>query len=614
MSLKVTKRKSADYTLGAATEQGPLLQKRAKFRPDRFAENDFEVEKAKRLSAATAEKLDSSARAFPLLECGRFLRALTSQQTEIHELAIQHFQGKKPRCPTFTEKSLQRMCLPNNSTKALKIIDIPELGKGVFLSRSAKPIEKGRVLGIYEGEIQVIYQYQNETTSRYKWTLFDFDLESEDGIDPALKGWSEVVDGEIRRNFSAFVNACHPDHPEEANVEPRICLLKALDGSKTLQILYVASQKISEGEQLLVNYNWPYFENSGLSPLRITPTTYRLDDKDLLTFIKPEFSEDGATSSSSSSRKKSFLIPLLEESYIDLTRDEEELSSSPTPFSSSSSTQPSSRSSSSLPKDADDYKEEPSIPAQLPDASSWSSAPPPQALPALTLSSWSSAPLPPQAHPALTLSSWSSAPPSYAHPAMVLSSLPPYAQPVSFLPPPRNVLPAPIASSANVLQSSARRPYVRHPILPWALPQATAQVTTPRLTKEEVSQRIEKIKAFLRALNLVCEREVEELRAALSSLVFPESLFSTFFNKIRDAVSLPDSVSDKEIARKSALVLREKLHYFIKILWGKEEETASCFELLYSEGAPLWWTQTHGYFVKIFTKLENCHRPSVNYA
>jgi hypothetical protein len=486
MSLSV-KRRSAETPFIETPVPFKRLKRAAVHPPSRYEDSDPALEKALRVSREALEKPAQAPRARKPLNCGRFEKALTAKHREIHERIVQYLH--KAKTTYVTELDLRRMCLPKDPStqvpKNLRIVEVPGLGKGVFLSRFAKSIKVKDTIGIYEGTIHLIYKYRSEEISAYKWTLFDYALEREEGQCPveALKGWSEVVDGGKTLSFTALINACHPDHPEDANVAPHLVLLTAPDGSVSVQLLYVTLRPILPGEQLLVDYGKAYFKNLEIIPLRVTPCSYTLNDQETLAIEAPQSSSSSSSSSSSRSsapldddddNKESLpnvteapvlpppsnagprLLPLLRIPICSYTLNDQgplaiEASQSSSPSSSSSS----SRSSASL-DDDDDNKE------SLPNA---------------------------------------------------------IEAPV--LPPPSNAEPRSL-------------PPLRIPIF-------------GKLTLEEIDRRIEKIKTFLLHLGLV-DRPMQELRTALQTLEFPKGLFNFFYEEIKRALRTSSSPSERDLA------------------------------------------------------------------
>ena len=118
--------------------------------------------------------------------------------------------------------------------------------KGVF---AKKTIRKGQVIGVYGGELLPIHGLQEKD----KEYLFEF---------PGTPFSAWAIDGAFKGNFTRFMNHCDPKKENVSSVEffyegiPRV--------------IFIASQKIDPGMQLMYDYGDTYWEEKGINPSELS--------------------------------------------------------------------------------------------------------------------------------------------------------------------------------------------------------------------------------------------------------------------------------------------------------------------------------------------------------
>lgn len=185
----------------------------------------------------------------------------------------------KTVCEEVKEKGL-----PSN----LVLKKLPgKLGHGIFLHPDAQPIKKDTLIGPYSGILSMVPQNESNDSAFTFSPLTDIKLtKSEQKIfDPKSvyrpnRLYCIDIEALKEGNFIRFVN-----HSYEPNVAAHIYSVKKNSlgvEEAVLEVWYVACKTIKPGEQLLVNYegdDGSYWENLGIKPIKITPQTYKLNDK-----------------------------------------------------------------------------------------------------------------------------------------------------------------------------------------------------------------------------------------------------------------------------------------------------------------------------------------------
>ncbi len=159
-----------------------------------------------------------------------------------------------------------------------------ELGHGIFLHPSAKPLLKGQVIAPYAGTVTLAPQNQDDESSYAFDLLSDIILTKEEHALLDKKRpyhprrlYALVLDAAKHGNFTRFIN-----HSEQPNVDARYMKIPANGFGLVpapLEIIYVAKKMILPGEQLLVSYEdeeESYWGPLKIKPFPMTPQTFRL--------------------------------------------------------------------------------------------------------------------------------------------------------------------------------------------------------------------------------------------------------------------------------------------------------------------------------------------------
>lgn len=154
------------------------------------------------------------------------------------------------------------------------------IGRGVFLHPTARPIEKGEIIGPYAGEVSLVAQNDLDDADYAFDPVVDLLLTKEEQkrYDPKNKYhprryYAFKLDAKRKGNFTRFIN-----HSYKPNV---IAYLASTPGMP-YQIIYVAKKKIQPGHQLLVSYedgDKSYWGAIGIEPFPMTSSTFRIDKR-----------------------------------------------------------------------------------------------------------------------------------------------------------------------------------------------------------------------------------------------------------------------------------------------------------------------------------------------
>lgn len=170
-----------------------------------------------------------------------------------------------------------------------KIDDI--IGNGVFLSPDARPIPPNTLIGFYPGK-PICYPSKRWNKSPYLWVVFEKLQEryrkryreiaqqynanlsekekASQGIPPLSNNDILCLDLDCLhvKNYTATFN----HSKQAANAEGKIFF----DEKKNAQVLFVTTQKVKPGHEILINYGEKYLEALGVPPVSLTPSTYLL--------------------------------------------------------------------------------------------------------------------------------------------------------------------------------------------------------------------------------------------------------------------------------------------------------------------------------------------------
>jgi hypothetical protein len=167
-----------------------------------------------------------------------------------------------------------------------------DLGSGAFLSSSAKPIEKGSILGIYSGEYKIYnLDHLEGIDLSYAFELTEIIYLDEEehlkffgNLDQFVPNGDYVIycDAKNKGNWTRFLN----HGGKAANCLARLvrCPLLTEGEEKTEQWIVVVEtvKKIKPGEQLLLNYGSNYWKKDGIVPKPVTPTTFKLKNETII--------------------------------------------------------------------------------------------------------------------------------------------------------------------------------------------------------------------------------------------------------------------------------------------------------------------------------------------
>ena len=217
---------------------------------------------------------------------------------ELIEFALYKAKKRKEIIPRATDKNLKTLkealqAMDKNAVpprfilKKLGKKQDKNLGRGIFLSPHAKPIERGETIAPYSGIVFLAPQNADDS-SDYAFALFS-DLKltklEQKKWDPKRRFnpkrlYSIDLDAAREGNFTRFIN-----HSEEPNVEARLVRIpKNTLGieSAPFELLYIAKKKILPGQQLLVCYEGEdksYWGALNIKPFAMSPHTFLLKRK-----------------------------------------------------------------------------------------------------------------------------------------------------------------------------------------------------------------------------------------------------------------------------------------------------------------------------------------------
>jgi|SRR5579862_224514 len=210
---------------------------------------------------------------------------------ELRKILSREMRKQKVVFPKISRKELKQLV---RVSKTIEERGLPEylvckklgqdLGYGIFLHPDAKPIEKGRLLASYAGEISLICQSEPDDGTYAFTPVENMELKKEEQaffdkkhVFRSKRLYSLKVDGLKKGNFTRFIN-----HSEAPNV---IAYTLSVPSSpyglppSPVEIIYFAKKVIYPGEQLLVSYEDGekcYWGTRGKKPFPMTPKTFKL--------------------------------------------------------------------------------------------------------------------------------------------------------------------------------------------------------------------------------------------------------------------------------------------------------------------------------------------------
>lgn len=217
--------------------------------------------------------------------------------TELRRVISREMRKQKMLFPKISRKELKQLA---EMSKTIQTRGLPEflvckklgqdLGYGIFLHPDAKPIEKGRLIGSYAGELSLICQNEPDDGSYAFTPVENIVLKKEEQILFDKKHvyrpkrlYSLKVDGLKKGNFTRFIN-----HSETPNLIAYTLAVPSNPyslASSPVEIIYFAKKVINPGEQLLVSYEDGekcYWGTNGKKPFPMTPKTFRITNKNRL--------------------------------------------------------------------------------------------------------------------------------------------------------------------------------------------------------------------------------------------------------------------------------------------------------------------------------------------
>ena len=206
-------------------------------------------------------------------------REIRKQKIEVIKASKKNLKELFEICKAVVETGLPEYLVCKNLPK--------KLGKGLFLHPEAEPILKGQLIGTYSGVVSIVGQNMPGDSSYAFAPIVDILLSKEEQarFDPKKKFhprrlYALDVDAEHDGNFIRLIN-----HSDKPNVEAQLFKIPKNDFSlppSPIEVIYVAKKTIRPGEQLLVCYDGDdnsYWDNLNITPLPITPQTFRLSPK-----------------------------------------------------------------------------------------------------------------------------------------------------------------------------------------------------------------------------------------------------------------------------------------------------------------------------------------------
>ncbi len=212
---------------------------------------------------------------------------------ELDKLISREIKRQEILIPKASNKTLKEIATVCREIKEKGLPDhlickkLPKsLGHGIFLHPKAKPIEKGRVIGPYSGELRLEAQNDPDDSDYAFAPLSEIVLVSKEEqalFDPKRRfhprrHYVLSLDAQDIGNFMRFVN-----HSEKPNVEAEFLRIPKNSlglAPGPLDVIYMAKKKIYPGEQLLVSYEDgdedSYWGPLGIEPYPLFPKTFRL--------------------------------------------------------------------------------------------------------------------------------------------------------------------------------------------------------------------------------------------------------------------------------------------------------------------------------------------------
>lgn len=181
---------------------------------------------------------------------------------KIKELAVSIYKdAKRPNLAHLSAyvKALEHEQLPFGLT----VKRIPNLGRCLFLSKTAQKIPTGTFLGYYSGKI-VEYSVDEQDGKNLDYALFLSEVSSTSAafIDAINEGNFTRFCSHSRKANALFSFHAHPGHT--ATTSP-------------IQLGVTTCKDIHPGEMVLVNYSANYWANKSFIPTHLMPTSYTLN-------------------------------------------------------------------------------------------------------------------------------------------------------------------------------------------------------------------------------------------------------------------------------------------------------------------------------------------------
>lgn len=224
-----------------------------------------------------------------------------SRQTlskELIAIISREIRRQKISVPRVTRKEMQELAeisqlietkgLPSNLVRK-KLSK--KLGYGIFLHPDAAPLEKGCVIASYSGKVSLIRQRVFDDGSYAFTPIEDILLKANEqrlfdktSCFRPKRLYSLKVDALKQGNFTRFIN-----HSAQPNVVAYTLAVPANPYGLVpgpIEVVYFAKKRIMPGEQLLVSYEEGekcYWGAKGIKPLPMTPKTFRLTKKGILS-------------------------------------------------------------------------------------------------------------------------------------------------------------------------------------------------------------------------------------------------------------------------------------------------------------------------------------------